>query len=200
MVTLLKPGATFVDIGANVGFMSVIAARLIGSKGTVFAFEPVPENAHLIRHNASINNFRNIETIEKAVSDMSGSEELYLARHSGGAALKKAGPPPDATGVIPVDVTTIDLFVATRPMFCPIFVKIDVEGAELAVLKGMSDTLERFKPAIVFEIDDSEALKCDEKANACKSFLQENKYRISVLNDSYPDIQWVVQHYLAVPE
>ena len=79
----LKAGDVFYDIGANVGFFTIIAAKLVGDMGKVYAFEPGQGNASSIRHNAQLNNFTHVEVIEKAVSHSSGEGQLLLAQYSG---------------------------------------------------------------------------------------------------------------------
>ena len=73
---LLAPGSVFYDIGANVGFFSVIAGRRVGKDGMVYAFEPVPANADALAHNIAINGFSNIELIRAAVSSTTGQAEF----------------------------------------------------------------------------------------------------------------------------
>ncbi len=68
----LRPGDVFYDIGANVGFLTVIGARLVGAGGHVIAFEPVPENAAAVRHNCALNGFGNVRIFEMAVADEVG--------------------------------------------------------------------------------------------------------------------------------
>jgi hypothetical protein len=74
----VKKGMTFVDVGACVGYYSLIAAKLVGSDGKVFAFEPEPLNFEWLIRSISINGFKNILPIRKAVSDKNGLIELYL--------------------------------------------------------------------------------------------------------------------------
>ncbi len=80
----LKPGDIFYDIGANVGFFTVVAAKLVGASGKVYAFEPEAVNAATLRHNAQINKFAHVTAIEKAVSRTTGQAELLLSDYCGG--------------------------------------------------------------------------------------------------------------------
>jgi FkbM family methyltransferase len=196
----LQPGDTFYDIGANLGFFSVLAARLVGDQGRVYAFEPVPDNARLIEHNARRNNFEQITVYEKAVSNVTGAGELRQAHHVGGSALSTVAPPPDLKGLIPVALVTIDELVAGGACAPPSLVKIDVEGAELAVLQGMEQTIRQHRPLILCEIDDGDAVAYATKMTACTAFLQACGYEIRPLADAYPDIAWHVGHVLALPQ
>jgi FkbM family methyltransferase len=196
-VSLLREGDVFYDIGANVGFFSVLAGRLVGQAGAVHAFEPVPANASMVERNAQLNHLGNIEVFRVAVSNQTGKSELYLADHAGGAALKSAGVPPDLAGVIVVDTSSIDDHVNLRRMRPPNVVKIDVEGAELEVLHGMLEVLQEWSPKIILEVDDAERKRCEEKMTACKEFLTNLRYRIEGLPKSYKDGRWFVRHLVA---
>jgi FkbM family methyltransferase len=195
----LRAGDILFDIGANVGFFSVIGARLLGPSGSVYAFEPVPSNARCIRRNAALNDLANIEVVARAVSDRTGSAELMLASYSGGAALTTAGRPPDATTSISVEVASIDDLVATAAVQPPSVVKIDVEGAELEVLRGMAVTLREHRPVLICEIDDATPAGYESKYMECIEFIQSFAYDVKDLAPSYPAGGWLVGHFVASP-
>jgi FkbM family methyltransferase len=200
LARLLRPGDIVIDIGANVGFLSVIAAKLVGPDGRVIAFEPVPANARRIRRNARLNRLGRIEVVEAAVGDRTGTATLVLAEFAGGAALADADLPPDACGELEVRLTTLDDWLARSGSPRPALVKIDVEGAELAVLRGMVATLEQVRPALLIELDDATAIGAEAKAAACDGFCAERGYHVRRLPDSYPGIAWHVIHLLATTE
>jgi FkbM family methyltransferase len=195
----LKAGGIFYDIGANVGFFTMLGARLASPKGLVYAFEPVPENAAYVQLNTRLNGFRNVRIVEKAVSAQSGSGELWVAEYSGGAALTTTARPPDAKKKIAIDIVSIDDVVFNHKWPAPSVVKIDVEGAELDVLKGMSRTLREARPILIYEIDDETPEGFEGKYRACEQFLQRTGYRIERLEESYADVDWIVGHAIAVP-
>jgi len=197
LASLLFPGAVLYDVGANVGFLTMIGARLVGATGLVYAFEPVRTNTAVLRRNLRLNGFHNVVVIEKAVSSVPGREQLILALDSGGAAISVAERPPDAAGVMEVEVTSIDEMIRGGGARPPTVVKIDVEGAEIQVLRGMEKTLELHRPAVVYEIDGPDEKHVDAKADLCRAFLEARGYRVSRLPDSYPDNRWRVRHYLA---
>lgn len=200
LAEMLHPGDVFYDVGANVGFLTVIGARLVGPDGQVIAFEPVAENAAAVRHNCALNGFDHVRIREAAVSDEEGTAELQLAHFSGGAALATAATPPDFKDVITVPVTTIDGLIARQEAPQPMVVKIDVEGAEINVLRGMRETLRQVRPLILYELDDNDAKRLAEKARSCAAFLVEAGYEIRQLDDGYPNIDWLVAHYVATPK
>lgn len=195
----LKPGDVFYDVGANVGFLSVLGARLVGSAGVVYAFEPVPGNASYVRRNAEANGFAQVQVIEMAVSSRRGPRVLNLARYSGGAALDSVEAPPDADGTLQVDAVTIDDCVSRQGLRPPSVVKIDVEGAELEVLEGMADVADRHRPIVIAEFDAGEAAEVARKQAACEQWLRSRGYRVDALPDSYPGGTWFVSHIVATP-
>lgn len=195
----LAPGGVFLDVGANVGFFSLLAARAVGPRGSVCAIEPVPANAARIRANARRNRLTTVTVLELAASDAAGRTTLLLAAHPGGAVVASAGRPPDATGSIEVATATIDDLVASGQLRPPTVVKIDVEGAEAAVLVGMASTLRVHRPVVVCEIDGADRSAVAAKREEILVLLHAAGYTAEVLEPSYPDSEWLVEHLLAHP-
>jgi FkbM family methyltransferase len=194
----LHSGDTFYDIGANVGFFTVIGAHLVGPDGVVMAFEPVPANADMARRNARLNRFKQIVVVERAVSDTAGGGELQIAAYSGGSALTTVPPPPDATGAIQtVELVTIDDAVFQQGMRPPHVVKVDVEGAEFQVLTGMRRTMAEVRPTIILELDDASVDELAKKEAACRGLLSAAGYAITSLPNSYESGHWLVKHLVA---
>jgi FkbM family methyltransferase len=193
----LIPGDVFFDIGANVGFFSLIAARCVGKEGQVYAFEPVPQNANAIVQSGQLNGFDTIRVFPEAVAATTGRAELLLARHVGGAALASAETPPDANGHLEVDVTTLDDAIVQRGLRPPTLVKVDVEGAEIDVFRGMTETLRTHRPKIVYEVDDATRDGFDRKARQIAALLTSAGYALAALPASYAGQGWHVQHVFA---
>lgn len=141
---LVHPGATVIDVGANIGVYAQFFASIVGAKGRVFAFEPDPVNA---RHLSTLaRKCPVIEVLPYAAGDRTGTLSLHQSRgfnfdHRTFAA------PGDSASVV-VDVVRIDDVEALRDARVSL-VKIDVQGAELAVLCGAAETLRRNADAIV---------------------------------------------------
>ena len=135
---LLRAGGTFVDVGANKGDFSLIAARTAGPEGRVIAFEPAPENAIWARKSVELNGYPSVELLEIALSDSEGEARLHLGRKSGWHSLV---PRPVEQDAITVRTRTLDAVLAERGSPTVDMLKIDVEGAELAVLRGARQTL-----------------------------------------------------------
>jgi FkbM family methyltransferase len=129
----VRPGATVLDVGANVGAYTVLFARWVGDSGRVVAFEPAPGSIAGLREHVRLNGLSNrVEIVDAAVSDGVGSAIFDCEGVSGANALVPGAAGP---GAITVATTTLDAFCADRGLQ-PTVVKIDVEGAELDVLRG----------------------------------------------------------------
>jgi FkbM family methyltransferase len=149
---LLTRGRIFYDIGANVGFYTLLGARRVGSQGRVYAFEPVPANIAALNRNIKLSGFTNVTVFPYAVVDRSRPVTFVLSRESFWGRLSTLPPPRSAIGTIPVPGISIDEIVAEGDMAPPDVVKIDVEGAESDVLRGMLQTLRTSRPVIICEL------------------------------------------------
>ncbi|NEO36987.1 MAG: FkbM family methyltransferase [Moorea sp. SIOASIH] len=197
LASCLNRDHIFYDIGANIGFFTIIAAKLVGSSGQVYAFEPVPNNADIILRNVELNSFSNVTVFPQAVSDSTGTGELLLAHHSGGATLATAGTPPDLRGEMTVDLVSIDDLVSQKTLKPPTVVKIDVEGAEINVLRGMIQTIKEFQPILIYEVDDGNQESFKLKNKTIEMFIDSLGYKIMPLEPAYPNIPWYVGHAIA---
>jgi FkbM family methyltransferase len=146
----LRPGDVFVDVGAHIGLFSVLAAQLVGRSGRVVAFEPYPESRKRLRRLADRNGLgERIEIVAAALSDhAAAAAPLYMTDDSVLSTLDPDHSPMcNREGFgrsIPVEVTTLDGWLAARPDLQPRLaaIKIDVEGHEGRVIAGMHHTLE----------------------------------------------------------
>jgi FkbM family methyltransferase len=153
----LQTGMTFYDLGANIGFFSLLAARLVGEKGRVTAFEADPEIAARLREHVKRNNFNNVTVAEKAV--WSGASKVFFER------VDPATSPDRGLGHIvgAASVTAIEIEAVTLDDFSqacgapPDFIKCDVEGAEVEVFLGAQKLLAEKHPGILCEIHGEES-------------------------------------------
>ncbi len=202
LAAALRPGDVVLDVGANVGFLTVLAARLVGPSGQVVAFEPVPANARQVRRNAALNRQAQVRVVEAAVGERDGTATLVLARHAGGAALAGADLPPDACGERVVDVVTLDGWLAGHAARLPgpvRLLKVDVEGAEPAVLRGAAGLLAGARPLVLLEVDAATAAGAEAKFADCRRILAAHGYGVERLPAAYPGLAWHVIHLLARP-
>jgi len=138
--SLLREGMTVVDIGAHVGYYTLLAAKGVGASGRVFSFEPEPRNFGLLCRNISLNALANVFPQQKALLDRDGTHHFYLAAEAFGShGIYRQ----DATaGRIEVETTTLDELFSGRTETVQV-IKMDAEGAEPLILKGMKDVISR---------------------------------------------------------
>ncbi|MEJ7797007.1 MAG: FkbM family methyltransferase [Solirubrobacteraceae bacterium] len=152
---LLSPGDVFYDIGANVGFFTLLGARLVGPSGRVVAFEPLPWCARAVARNIQLNGFEHAQIRAEAVADADGSARLLVVGEASWSHLESTGRHADVRAEIDVAVVALDTLVAAGAIPPPDVLKIDVEGAELQAIEGARETIARHRPAIVCELHDS---------------------------------------------
>lgn len=167
----LNPGDVFVDAGAHIGYYSIIAAELVGPSGEIIAFEPHPDHAERVRKNAKLNDF-DVRVEESALSSESNTAELSLADRGGGHSLTK-----DGGNTIEITTRSLDEYSNSEAV-TPDLVKVDVEGAEYDVFRGMSELMTDTQPAIICEVHPGR-LNADLKEMF--EFLSEHGYSISAL-------------------
>ena len=195
----VSPGEVFYDVGANVGFFGLIAARVVGDAGVVYAFEPIPHIAAQARANAESNNLTNLEVLEVAVSDRDDSAPLIVTTHPGGATLSGADAGDDALHEVEVRTVRLDTLVEAGTIRPPNAVKIDVEGVEVEVLEGLRTTLARYRPRVICELDAATRERLAEKIEGTNAVFRDLGYATRELPPSYEGSGWQVVHLLATP-
>jgi FkbM family methyltransferase len=133
----VKKGNVVVDIGANIGYYTLIFAKLVGKRGRVFAFEPDPENFRLLKLNVEENGHRNVVCINKAVSDKPGKMRLYLSEDN--AADHQLYSKDKNRRSVEVEVTSLDEHFKGGQRID--FIKMDIQGSEGRAVEGMRNTL-----------------------------------------------------------
>src|SRR5271170_2910089 len=151
MKARIKPGDCFWDIGCNVGFLTVIGARLVGNAGQVYSFDPVPRHAELARHNVESNGFTHVKVFQKALAAANGTVKFAVAAIPAQSTLTADGFAREGATVIEVETVTVDGLIRDQGLRPPAVVKIDVEGAEVEVLRGMAKTLANHRPTILLD-------------------------------------------------
>jgi FkbM family methyltransferase len=145
----LKPGHTFVDVGANVGVFTVKAAKEVGDKGLIVAVEPFIESAHRLAQNIRANRYRNVRVRNVCLGAKTEQARLYLNMGK-----------PNSFGLLPIDnadsvsvlSVSLDDLARWEQLDRLDYLKIDAEGAEAAILDGGHATIERFRPIIQVEV------------------------------------------------
>ena len=169
---LLRAGDVCWDIGANIGFYTCLFASLVGPSGHVVAFEPLPQTADFLDFNVRLNGLTNVTVIVKAVGAVAGKQSIYFGDSSAGegtASLAHIGP--DWNEAL-VEVDAIDNMSMSLPP--PDFVKIDVEGCQLDVLRGGAEFFSRRSPMLMAELRDSDSGIME----ATETYLRQLGYQI----------------------
>jgi len=166
-----KMGEVVIDVGAHIGLYTVRSARAVGKGGLVIALEPDPETFALLNLNVNLNKSGDVVTLRRAAYESDGTSILHRSVGSGGHSLVRVSE--ETTGEIEVPTITLDTLARMFDLDRVDWVKIDVEGAELAVLKGANNALRMVKSLIV-EV-------WSENANEVFSILERRGYRITVL-------------------
>ena len=155
----LKPGDVFLDIGANAGIFSVVAANIVGPKGHVHAFEPGQREFALLKKNIALNNLTNVTAHQLAISRETGKAEFQVSRDGAMSSLQKTNHPGQVIQEsITIDTITLDDFRSQSNISRVDFIKIDVEGAEKLVFEGGRNLFASLHPVtILFESADVNA-------------------------------------------
>jgi FkbM family methyltransferase len=169
----LQPGDVMFDIGANVGFFTLFASRLVGAAGCVVSFEPLPASVAWLHRHVAENRTENVRVVEAAVSDGSGERRFAPAPSNAMGRLA-------AEGTLHVSVVTLDDFTVDG-LRAPDLLKIDVEGEEVAVLRGATRLLERRRPTLVVATHGIDAYR------GTLALLREYHYEVEVLGVSGSD-------------
>lgn len=178
---ILQPGMTLIDVGANDGLYALMAAKLVGTNGSVLAFEPSRREFHHLQSNISLNQLEYIQAFPIALADVNGQATLKLANyeHAGQNTLGEF----IYDGVASSEVETVELkrlddFVETFNLQQIDVIKMDVEGAEFAVLQGAQHMLATYHPLLLLELSDSALQGQGSSADAVLEFLRSLGYEI----------------------
>jgi len=131
---VVKQGDVVVDLGANMGYFTLLAAKLVGKEGKVYAFEPAPINYSLLIKNIELNGYNNVVPLQKAVSNIAGTVKLFISDEDiGNNTIYQYG---DDREFVEVESVTLDEFFKDKEYRVDV-IKMDIEGAEMAAILGM---------------------------------------------------------------
>ena len=179
---LLEPDMVFIDVGANHGEFTVFAAKRL-TQGQVIAFEPVSLLFHKLQRNIKINNLKNIKVIQKGLANKNFKSTIYTRESNFEDGTKHEGLPtlyPSTTRskiCETIELTYLDQFVESENIAKIDIIKIDVEGAELAVLQGAKKSIIDFKPIILIEVNEETSQAAGYPSRALLNYLSEMGYR-----------------------
>lgn len=195
---ILRAGDVFIDVGANIGFFSLYAAKLVGPRGRVISFEPNPSSAEILEKNIAMNGFKNITVVRKAVSNTPGELTLHIPANNnvGGASLVHRG---ETLRTVQVPVDTLDSVLAGLQVTNPKLIKFDIEGAELNAVQGGRKILSTPHIAALLEISERSLQLFGGSRHALFQTLQELGFtkssvvtqpRASNFSDFFLDLQF----------
>lgn len=192
-VSVIREGMTVYDIGAHIGIFSLGAGVRVGGSGKVLAFEPVPETIAKLRRHVAFNHLESVvDVVPAVVSDTDKGVKFFAYKESMAASIarqnvedlnpeKRTEPARELT----VDSVTIDGLLAARGLR-PDVIKIDVEGAELMVLRGARRVLAECKPVILCEVHPPQMRNCGASIEEFNAFLKEVGYVSKPLDEPNP--------------
>ncbi len=181
----LKPGQVVYDVGANIGYVTLMLAHNVGASGQVFAFEALPDNVDRTRRNIELNHLKNVTIVPAAVLDKSVPVTFYVHDSVGmGKAAGSAGRREEHyKAEIQVAGLALDDFVFEQGNPGPQAVKMDIEGGEVLALPGMRRVLSEFHPIMLLELHGPESEK------VAWETLTSAGYRLLAMEAGYPQIE-----------
>jgi FkbM family methyltransferase len=177
---VLRPGMTFVDVGANMGLYSLFAAKKVTAQGRVLAIEPSSREYEILSRNIKRNHLANIRALNIAASDRQGAAELLVAplKNAGHNTLGEFGYGTALERKERVPTERLDDIVRQEGLERVDVIKMDVEGAEMLALRGAADTLRRFQPLLLLEVSDRTLQHQGSSSRKLLNFLAAEGYQL----------------------
>jgi FkbM family methyltransferase len=200
---LIHPGSTVFDIGAHVGYYTLLAAARVGQLGCVHSFEPIRDIFNRLQNNVALNGYQNVHSNCLALSDKEGSLAIYPA--SGGhSTTSSVLMQPGKTDLVSIKVasTTIDAYVNRRGLQRVDLIKVDAEGAEFSLLRGGQETLARYGPDVILEMANALFQQIGYDENTLLDFMSTLGYqalRIDNPNGSFAYAYFSRQSKISLP-
>ena len=189
VLRVLRKGDLFIDVGANVGFFTLVSAALVGSTGRVISIEPDEKNLDRLKTSAGLNSFNNIILIKRPVSDKVQDVDFFINHDdSGGNALWDPGEFPGnikskaKRKSITMSTTTLDILIAEHGLLNPKLIKVDTEGAEQNILEGGCKLLQGASvPFVIAELHEFGLKKMGYSQQTLRSFMENLGYSTFIL-------------------
>ncbi len=203
----LQPGGVAVDVGANVGWHTLLMAGLVGSSGRVLAVEANPSVRERLNQHLQANRLSNVTIMPSALGSHPGKLKFLappVDSIDAGDGHVATGDDGDRGHIIEAEVTTLDLLAEHEGLPRLDFVKIDVEGFECPVLQGAAEALARFRPVVCFEFNADYTGRGGGDAQALREYFDRLDYEVAVITRRGPkllgDDEWPdCANLLAVP-
>lgn len=184
MARVVREGDSAIDVGANVGFFTLLLGRLVGSTGNVTAFEPTPASFNKLRENVRLNRLPHVSCMQQALWHKPEEVTLHMSQDSGLNALARA---PTSVGVLKLQATTLD---AAMGLSSCRLLKMDAEGAEEHIICGCRWVSPLRVPYIVSELNDEALQRFDSSAAKFRTCMDVRGYSTFLLhqNGAFPTL------------
>jgi FkbM family methyltransferase len=184
---LVRPGMVTYDVGANVGYISLILGKLVGEDGKVFSLEANPENVKRLKINLKLNEkLSQFTLIGKAVADKTGAIEFFVHESDDmGKVAGSAGRQEKYTESLSIESVSLDDFVYKENHPAPHLIKIDIEGGEVLAFPGMHQLLRKAQPLILVELHGPES------AAEALNTLNTADYSLHLMKAGFPQVDSV---------
>lgn len=176
---LLEEGDVFIDVGACIGTFTLVAANRVGDSGIVYAIEPVRKHFSRLKRNIELNGFSNVKILGVALSNKKEKGKIYVpnTKNTGMASLEVQLMSAEY-GTEVTEIKRLDDLVIEEGITKMDVIKIDVEGCELNVLYGAINSIERFRPHIILEVNREFLTKRDVSPEEYIDFFKSRQYRV----------------------
>jgi FkbM family methyltransferase len=175
----LQPGSVVMDVGANVGFFTLLASKLVGNTGHVYAFEPFPRNLYFLERHIRMNALSNVTVQSFAVTSHTGTAHFERGANASQGRLS-------AGGNVPIRTVSLDDLLSDTSVRSPTFIKMDIEGAESDALRGAATLLGSTGLTIVLSTHGHE------QQEQCWAILQDARFSIELLRDGTADGDYLI--------
>jgi FkbM family methyltransferase len=159
----IKAGWRCIDVGAFIGYYTLLLSWFVGDEGDVVAFEPAAPAGDRLLHAVRVNNIHNVRLERKALASVDGQVDLHVERGEDGRIGTGSSLIRNVGESVPVPAESLDTYVRRLAFQRLDLVKVDVEGAELEVLEGAQQTLRRLRPILIIEFNDGESLRLSKR-------------------------------------
>jgi FkbM family methyltransferase len=175
----VRPGSTVFDVGANVGFFTLLASKLAGDSGRVYAFEPLPRNLEFLERHVRLNDLGNVHLDALAIAAASGEAHFRIAPHASMGGLAEGGD-------LRVVTASLDDLIASARVPRPDFIKMDIEGAESEALRGAKNLLAAGPLTIALSTHGWQ------QHETCWKILADAGFKVDLLRDGAADGDYLI--------
>jgi FkbM family methyltransferase len=183
--SLLEPGDIFIDGGAHVGMFTLVAAARVGPSGKVLAFEPAPAARSQLMQNLALSRFPWVEVSAQALADRAGARDFVSFSNDAWGSSSFAPPPEFAGGCVEtVETTTLDEVIAPEDRMRVRLVKLDLEGAEHAALRGAQSLLQDVHPDFLVELEPEHLARQGTCVTDVVGLFQRHDYRFFTVREN----------------